>query len=258
MDLAVLQLEDGRAAVGRVGEVALLGQDGRGRPPGVQLVDRDALHLVGPAVHRLDQQVVAREVRDEDAFLELHGRAHPADIHQQAREGVVGIGVDIVVEQRQPDGQDTGAGQWREHGAEQVDAARPQGGDLIVLRQAAKRHERADQDRARHRERDHEPQRQPEKLQYGYGGHATVDDQVQVIEQDVHLEDERHDPESEHERNQMLAEDVRGKDTHGVAAYLMVARGGSLQPRKVLTTHRSADTVPSQLKAPRTRGPRNP
>ena len=46
-----------------------------------------------------------------------------------------------------------------------------------------------------------------------------VQDQVQVIEQDVHDQDEGHDPEAEKERNQVESEDVGMEDTHGCAAY---------------------------------------
>src|SRR4029077_3042691 len=105
---------------------------------------------------------------------------------------------------------------------------------------------------------DHEAQRKAEELQHGGGRDAPVDDQVEVIEQHVHLENERHDAKTEQEWNQVLPEDVSREDAHGRAAYPTHAQPGTLRPHNALTVPRSADTVAPLSQAHRMRGLRNP
>jgi hypothetical protein len=184
------------------------------------------------------------------------GRIRP--IHEEAGEGVVRVGVDEVVEQDQPDREHRRAAEGGEHGPEQVDAARAQSGDLVVLGQPPEGHEGRDEHRAGDRERDHEPERQPEQLQDGPGRHPPVDDEVEVVEQHVHLEDERHDREPQHEGNQMQPEDVGGEDAHGAGAYLMGWRRGTSRRANALTLLGAADTVLLPPKPARKRPPGTP
>jgi hypothetical protein len=67
---------------------------------------------------------------------------------------------------------------------------------------------------------------------------SSVDDEIQVIEQHVHLQDERHHAETEKKWNQMLPEDVGTKDTHVAAAY-PIGRPGCVHNSRPCRTLRS-------------------
>jgi hypothetical protein len=126
-----------------------------------------------------------------------------------------------VVEQGQAAGQQRGRDQRADQDGGQVDAAGAQCGDLVVLREAAEGHQHGHQHGAGDGEGDDVAQRQEEELGDDQRGDPPVDHEVQVVEQDVHLEDERDHPEPQQQGNQVLLQDVGMEDTHGCAAYLM-------------------------------------
>ena len=132
---------------------------------------------------------------------------------------MVGFREHVVVEQGEAEGHDPGRRERAGQDPGQVDTAGPQRRDLVVLGQPPERHEHGHEHRARHRQGHDVAQRQQEKLGDGTHRHSPVHNQVQVVEQDVHFENERHDPEPEKEWNQVEPENVPIQNAHESAAY---------------------------------------
>jgi hypothetical protein len=145
-------------------------------------------------------------------IADLRGGILPGDLLQQLRIGVVGFREDVVVERGQGRGQNDRQPQARGDDPKEVDSARAESGDLVVLTHASIGHEDGDQDAARHGEGDHPTERQKEQARDGHDVDPLADEEIEQVEEHLHREQEGDESEPEEERSDQARQDVSTKD----------------------------------------------